>query len=118
MVGMEYADRLRITGLYSIHGRLLRIDLVIVWKSFHSDVDLGLESLFEVARDVDTRVHRFKLTIPVCRSEVSRRSFVVQVVYVLNSLPSRVVEAGSLECFKRRLDIILGSKLHDTECLY
>ena len=69
---MEYVDRLRSTGLFPIHGRLLRIDLVMVWKSFHSDVDLGLESLFEVARDVGTRGHRFKLAIPVCRSEVRR----------------------------------------------
>ena len=112
--GMEYVDRLRSTGLFSIHGRLLRIDLVMVWKSFHSDVDLGLESLFEVARDVGTRGHRFKLAIPVCRSEVRRRSFTVRVVSVWNSLPSRVVEADSVECFKRRLDGVLDSRLLTT----
>ena len=33
---------------------------------------------------------------------------------VWNSLPSRVVEAGSVECFKRRLDVVLGSKLLET----
>ena len=44
--------------LVSTHSRLLTIDLVIVWKNVHSDVDLGLESLFEVARDVGTRGHR------------------------------------------------------------
>ena len=66
--GKEYVDRLRSTGLFSIHDTLLRIDLVMVWKNFHSDiVDLGLESLFEVVRDVGTRGHRFKLAIPVCR---------------------------------------------------
>ena len=37
-------DRLRNTGLYSTHGRLLRIDLVLVWRSFNSDVELGLHS--------------------------------------------------------------------------
>ena len=70
------------TGLYSIHSRLLRIDLVIVWKSFHSVVNLGLESLFEMARYVGTRCHRFKLAIPVCRSEFTRIYFVVQVISV------------------------------------
>ena len=59
--GMEYMDRLRSTGLFSIHSRLLRIDLVTVWKSFHSNADLGLESLYEVARNVGTRGHRFEL---------------------------------------------------------
>ena len=95
-------DRLRSTGLFSIYGSLLRIDLVMVSKSFHSDVDLDLESLFEVARDVGTRGHRFKLAIPVCRSEVRRRSFAVRVVYVWNSLSSRVFEADSVECFKSK----------------
>ena len=114
MSGMEYVDRLHSTGLCSFDGRLLRIDLVMVWKSFHSDVGLSLESLFEVPRDVGTRGPRFKMSIPVCRSEVRRRSFVVRVVSVRNSLPSRVVKARSVECFKRRLDVILGSKLLDT----
>ena len=35
---------------------------MMVWKSFHSDFDLGLESLFEVTRDVGTRGHRFRLS--------------------------------------------------------
>ena len=63
MSGMEYVDKLCSTGLFSIHGSLLRIDLVIVWKSFHSECDLSLESLFAVARDVGTRGHIFKLAI-------------------------------------------------------
>ena len=46
MSGIDYVDRLYCTGLFSIHGRLLRINLVLVWKSFHPDVDLDLESLF------------------------------------------------------------------------
>ena len=81
-------------------------------RVFTQMLTYGLESLFEVARDVSTRGHTFKLAIPVCQSEVRRRSFVVRVVSVWNSLPSRDVEAGSVEC--RRVDIILGSKLLDT----
>ena len=49
---MKYVDRLRSTGLYSIHDTLLKIDLVMAWKIFHSDVDVDLESVFEEARDV------------------------------------------------------------------
>ena len=109
--GMGYVDRLRNTGLYSIHGRLLRIHLLMAWKSFYSYVNLGFKSLFEVARDVGTRRHRFKLAIAVCRSEVRRIFFVVRVFSVWNSLSSRAVETGSLECCKRRLDFLLGSKL-------
>ena len=59
MSGTEYVDRLPSTGLLSIHGSLIRFELVLFLKSFHSDVALGLDSLFEVTRDVDTRGHRF-----------------------------------------------------------
>ena len=91
-------DRLRSTGLFSIHAKLLRIDLVMVWKSIHSDVYLSLDSLFEVARDVGTRGHRFKLAMSLCRSKVRRRSFAVRDIPLWNSLPSMVVEVDSVEC--------------------
>ena len=34
-----------------------------------------------------------------------------------NSLPCRVVEAGSIDCFERILVVELGSKLLDTICV-
>ena len=45
-----------------------------------------------MARGGGTRDHRFKLAIPVYRTEVA-----VRVVCVCNSLPSRVVEANSVD---------------------
>ena len=114
MSGMDYVDRLRSMGLYSINGTLLRIDLLILWKSFNSDVVLGLESFPEMAGDVGSRGDRFKLFSPVCRSKVRRRSLVIRIVSMWSSLASMVVEAGSVECFKRSLDVVLGSKLLDT----
>ena len=42
----------------------------MVWKSFHSDVDLGSESFFEVTCDAGTRGRRLKLAIPVCGTQV------------------------------------------------
>ena len=35
MCGLDYEERLRRIGLFSVEGRLLRIDLVKVWKCFH-----------------------------------------------------------------------------------
>ena len=61
-----------------------------------------------------TIVHQFKVAIPVCQSVDRRRTFVVLVASVWNSLPFRVVGAGSIEWLKRILDVILGSKLIDT----
>ena len=69
-------------------------------------VDLGLSGLFELAMDVGTRVSNFKLAIPVCRTDMGRRSFVVRVVTHWNSLPSSVVETNTITAFKSRLKIV------------
>ena len=111
MRGLEYDARLRSIGLFSVKGRLLRLDLCKVWKCFHADVDVGLVGVLELARDVGTRGHGLKLSVPICRSEMGRRIFGSRVVRVWNSLPSSVVEAPSLESFKRGLDLFLGDQL-------
>ena len=108
----EYAERLRRLNLYSIHGRLLRADLVKVWKIFNTQLDGRMVDLFEVAREQRTRGHRFKLSVPVCRSEVRRRSFGVRVVGPWNALPDAVVGANSLESFKNRLDSHMGESFY------
>ena len=82
---------------------LSRIRSLLEYGSCVWNVDLGLDSLFEVACDSDTSGHRSKLAIPVCRSEVRRRSFAVRIFSVWNSLPLRVVEADSVECFNKEI---------------
>ena len=37
---LEYVARLKAIGLYSIQGRLLRADMVKIWKSFNGDIDV------------------------------------------------------------------------------
>ena len=109
--GLDYVTRLKTVGLYSIRGRLLRADLVKIWKAFNAEVDVGVAQLFEMARSVGTRGHSFKMSVPVCRSEVLRRSFGVRRVMLWNSLPSSVVETSSVGTFKRLLDEFLGDTL-------
>ena len=70
LTGLDYASRLQKIGLYSIKGRLLRIDLIQIWKAFHSDVDIGLSDIFEYVRNTRTRGHAYKLYIPLCRKDV------------------------------------------------
>ena len=111
MRGLEYAARLRSIGLFSVKGRLLRLDLCKVWKCFHADVDVGLIGVLELASEVGTRGHGLKLSVPICRSEIGRKIFGSRVVRVWNSLPSSVVEASSVELFQRGLDLFLGDQL-------
>ena len=49
---MEHLDKLRNTGLYCINVRLIWLNLVMVWKTFHSEEDLGFDSVSNVVRDV------------------------------------------------------------------
>ena len=107
----NYEVRLKRIGLYSIVGRLLRIDLIKIWKAFNAEVDVGLSEVFERARYERTRGHRFKLVVPACRSELRRRMFSVRCVSVWNSLPARVAETSSIDGFKKGLDLFLGDLL-------
>ena len=111
MVGLEYVTRLRRLGLFSIKGRLLRIDLVKIWKAFHADVDVGLRELFEMARSRDTRGHRLKMAFPICRSEMGRRTFAVRCINIWNALPASIVEQSNAESYKRQLDMFLEDRL-------
>ena len=99
-------------GLFSIKGRLLRNDLVKIWMCFHGAIGAGMIELFELARDRRTRGHEFKLSVPICRTELGRRTYGVRVVQVWNSLPEQLVGMSSQESFKRGLDSYLDGLLY------
>ena len=111
--GMDYGSRLKTLGLHSVFGRLLRADLIKVWKSFHCLVGVGLSNLFERARDSRTRGHSFKLSVPRLHTDGFRRSFGVRCVAEWNSLPGDVVELDSLQTFKSSLAFCLGDRLYE-----
>ena len=104
MTGVTYQDRLRQLRLFSIKGRLLRADLIKIWKIFHDQYDTGLDVLFERTFHRATRGHRYKISTPRCHTETFRRFFSVRLTEVWNSIPADIVEAESLFSFKARLD--------------
>ena len=61
---LSYRARLRKLGLFSVSGRLLRADIIKVWKAFHPETEVGLSEIFELARDHRTRGLVFKLAVP------------------------------------------------------
>ena len=111
MSGLEYGERLRCLGLYSIYGRFLRQDIIKVYKILNGNND-SLKAMFERSGVDRTRGHRFKLVLPRCRSELFRRSFFVRSVGHWNKLPNALVESDSLFSFKRGLDLHLGERLY------
>ena len=109
---LPYGARLRELDLFSISGRLLRLDLIKIWKVLNFGTGSELFSLFELARSTQTRGHSLKLSVPICNTEVLRRSLAVRRVFLWNSLPAEIVEADSLHLFKRGLDVSLADKLY------
>ena len=101
---LSYENRLRQLGLYSIAGRLLRSDLIKIWKVFHTENDVGLSQIFERQSHTATRGHQFKISVPRCRLEIRRRFLGTRRVNLWNSLPSEMVESTSIGVFKGFLD--------------
>ena len=113
MGGMEYPDRLAELGLFSMYGRLLRRDLINVWRCFNDENSVrGLRDMFEMARSDRTRGHRLKISVPVCRGDLMRKFFTVRVVTLWNSLPGALVEAESVSDFKSGVQRFLGNELY------
>ena len=104
MEGLDYPSRLRSAGLFSISGRMMRADLIKVWKIMHGTCWEGLKSLFDFRVHAATRGHEFKLAVPRCRTELKRRFFGTRVVRIWNGLSAESVSADSLCTFKRLLD--------------
>ena len=57
MNGVCYEDRLRQLGLYSVYGRLLRKDLIKIWKVMKCENNLGVRELFDMSVDTRLRGH-------------------------------------------------------------
>ena len=110
---VPYGERLKRLDLFSMKGRLLRSDLIQVWKIFHNKSPLEPQSLFVLEPNNRTRGHRFKIHVPRFRLELRKRFFSVRVILTWNRLSPETVEAESLECFKYCLKNDLGQKLFD-----
>ena len=109
---LSYEDRLVKLDLFSVSGRLLRADLIKIWKAFHCEIDVGLSSMLDRSTYPGTRGHRFKLVVQRASSDVLRRSWSFRSVNAWNSLPAVVVECESVTTFKRLLTLELGERLY------
>ena len=109
---LSYSDRLAQLSLYSVKGRLIRADLIMVFKILNNYCP-DLSHLLIRNFNRDTRGHSSKLFVPRCFTEIRARFFSVRVVDIWNGLPEHVVSAQSIEVFKRLLHNALGQRLFD-----
>ena len=90
---LSYDERLRRLGLYSMRGRIIRQDLIQIWKIMHGKSPL-LTHLF-VLQDSSTRGHNFKIFKPRFNTDIRKRFFSIRTIEIWNSLSHNVVAAPS-----------------------
>jgi len=106
MFGMQYSERLACLNLESLQIRRLKCDLSLCYKIIHNEITI-LSDDFLVFSDVTrTRGHCYKLFKGCSRVNAHKYFFSNRITEIWNALPSAVVEASSLNVFKRMLDSV------------
>ena len=108
-----YGERLRHLDLFSFQGRLLRSDLILVWKIVHGLCAVESGSFFTFLPHSTTRGHPYKLFKHRANLEVRIRFFSLRIVDEWNAFSAETVTATSLETFKHLLHRDLGEKLFE-----
>ena len=109
--GMQYGDLLRRLNLFSFQGRMLRADLILVWKIFHGYSAIEPSDIFVPPQLDTTRGHPFKIAVQRCRLDVRKSFLSVRVVQGWNSLAPETVMASTLDTFKSLLHCEIAEEL-------
>ena len=99
---LSYSQRLVLLGLDSLELRRLRTDLIEVFKIVHGLNGLNFNDFFEYSTN-HTRGHSFKLYPIKYHKNVRKFYFADRVVKIWNALKFEVVDALTLDSFKRKL---------------
>jgi len=102
----QYDDRLKLLGITSLKKRRIRGDLIQVFRIVKGLTQLILDHFFEldIGGEHALRGHNWKLKVNRCRLQVRRCFFSQRIISIWNKLPASVVEASSVNSFKKRLD--------------
>ena len=95
----------QILGLTTLEKRRLRGDLIETYKILTGKEDINYGHFFTLeSSDYDLRGHQLKRYKHHNRLNVRKFFFTQRVISAWNSLPSFIVDASSVNSFKRKLD--------------
>ena len=97
--------------MISMEKRNLQGDLIVAFQYLKGAYKQEGAWLFMRVDSDRTRGNGFKLRQGRFRLDIRRKFFTQRVVTHWNRLPEEVVDASSLEAFKARLDVSLGSQV-------
>ena len=107
---LSYETRLRRLDIFSMTGRLMRADLIQLWKIVHGKAP-RLSHIIEFSQVTRTRGHAYKLNLPRHETDIFARSFPSRCIRRWNSLSDSIVSAESLDKFKALLMIEMRDAL-------
>jgi len=102
----SYEDRLKMLGITSLEKRTVRGDMIQVFRIVKGFDLLNIENFFELddGGGHALRGHKWKLKVKRSRLQLRKCFFSQRVISLWNSLPGHVVDASSVNSFKKRLD--------------
>ena len=105
---MSYEERLRTLKLPTLSYRRLRGDMIEVYKIIKGVYDKEVASFLKMWSDVVQRDagrgHDVKIYLQRGTKSLRQKAFGLRTVTIWNNLPEEVVNATSVNMFKRRLD--------------
>ena len=103
---LKYEERLDILGLQTLEYRRLRGDLIEVFRMYKGWSGLRFEDFFTRCttglRGHDGKVYKIRFN-----TNIGKFMFTNRVIDIWNELNLHVLESGTLNCFKNRIDKVL-----------
>ena len=104
LYNMDYSDRLTTLNLPSLQYRRIRGDMITVYKLIHNMFAIDSSDFFTPATTSITRGHTLKLFKPSATARLRFDFLSSRAVDHWNKLPNYIVNASSIDNFKKLID--------------